>query len=39
MGYSSKIKIDARRTKKDGTAAIFMQTIINRKRVVKGDDW
>lgn len=32
MGYSSKIKIDSKRLKKDGTAAIFMQVLINRKK-------
>lgn len=32
MGYSAKIKIDRGRPKKDGTAAIFLQVIINRKK-------
>ena len=29
MGYSSKIKIDHKRPRKDGTAALFMQVIID----------
>src|SRR5687768_16108087 len=32
MGYSAKIKIDASRPKKDGTAMIFLQVLINRKK-------
>jgi len=32
MGYSAKIKIDTKRPRKDGTAAIFMQVIIDRKK-------
>lgn len=32
MGYSAKIKIDNGRPKKDGTASIFMQVIIDRKK-------
>ena len=32
MGYSSKIKIDSKRPLKDGTAALFMQVIIDRKK-------
>lgn len=32
MGYSAKIKIDADRPKKDGTAAIFLQVIVDRKK-------
>lgn len=32
MGYSSKIKIDHKRPRKDGTAALFMQVIIDRKK-------
>lgn len=32
MGYSAKIKIDSKRPKKDGTAAIFMQVIIDREK-------
>lgn len=33
MGYSAKIKIDSKRPKKDGTCMIFMQVIIDRKKV------
>jgi integrase/recombinase XerD len=32
MGYSAKIKIDHARPKQDGTAAIFLQVIIDRKK-------
>lgn len=32
MGYSAKIKIDSKRPRKDGTCAIFMQVIIDRKK-------
>ena len=32
MGYSAKIKIDTKRPRHDGTAAIFMQVIIDRKK-------
>src|ERR1700754_3640814 len=32
MGYSSKICIDARRPKNDGTSKIFLRVIIDRKK-------
>lgn len=32
MGYSAKIKIDSQRPRSDGTCAIFMQIIIDRKK-------
>lgn len=32
MGYSAKIKIDTKRPRKDGNAAIFLQVIIDRKK-------
>jgi integrase/recombinase XerD len=32
MGYSAKIKIDRKRPRKDGAAAIFLQVIIDRKK-------
>lgn len=32
MGYSAKVKIDKGYTRKDGTCALFLQVIINRKK-------
>lgn len=32
MGYSAKVKIDRNRPRQDGTAALFIQVIINRKK-------
>jgi hypothetical protein len=32
MGYSAKIKIDTKRPRKDGNAAIFLQVIVDRKK-------
>jgi hypothetical protein len=34
MGYSARIKIDAKRPKKDNTSKIFLRVIINRKVAV-----
>lgn len=34
MGFSAKIKIDSKRPRQDGTAAIFLQIIIDRRKSV-----